>query len=109
AGTGPPAPARQGRRPVQNHCGRAAGQCAARRQLNVVADAAYHGPALRTLPANVTWTCRPPQTAVLYGLAPSRTGRRGRHKTRGERLGTPADRARHATWATPQGGTWHGG
>ena len=78
------------------------------RQLNVVADAAYHGPALRTLPANVTWTCRLPKTAVLYGLAPSRTGRRGSPKTRGERLGTPADRARQATWTTRQVVTCHG-
>ena len=28
------------------------------RLVHVVADAAYHGPALRTLPGNVTWTCR---------------------------------------------------
>jgi DDE superfamily endonuclease len=67
------------------------------RRLNVVADAAYHGPALRDLPANVTWTCRMPRTAVLYGLAPPRTGRRGRPRTKGERLGTPADLARQAT------------
>ena len=30
------------------------------RLVHVVADAAYHGPALRTLPGNVTWTCRIP-------------------------------------------------
>ncbi len=55
------------------------------RRLSVVADAAYHGPALRALPANVTWTCRLPMTAILYGLAPPRTGRRGRPRTKGER------------------------
>jgi hypothetical protein len=46
------------------------------RAVHVVADAAYHGPALRTLPGNVTWTCRIPRNAVLYDLAPPRTGRR---------------------------------
>ena len=44
------------------------------RIIHVVADAAYHGPALRTLPGNVTWTCRIPRNAVLYDLAPPRTG-----------------------------------
>ncbi|HEY8641494.1 MAG TPA: transposase [Candidatus Dormibacteraeota bacterium] len=78
------------------------------RRLNVVADAAYHGPALRDLPANVTWTCRLPRTAVLYGLAPPRTGRRGRPRTKGERLGTPADLARNATWTTDHVVTYHG-
>src|SRR5260370_19809524 len=70
------------------------------RQLHVVADAAYHGPALRNLPANVTWTCRLARTAVLYDLAPPRTGRRGRPRTKGDRLGTPPDPAANATWAT---------
>jgi DDE superfamily endonuclease len=78
------------------------------RRLHVVADAAYHGPALRALPANVTWTCRLPRTAVLYDLAPSRTGRRGRPRTKGERLGTPADLARNATWTTRRVLTYHG-
>ena len=47
------------------------------RVVHAVADAAYHGPALRTLPGNVTWTCRVPRNAVLYDLAPPRTGRHG--------------------------------
>jgi len=78
------------------------------RRLHVVADAAYHGPALRALPANVTWTCRLPKTSVFYGLAPPRTGRRGRPRTKGERLGTPADLAANATWTTHQVVTYHG-
>jgi len=78
------------------------------RRLNVVAGAAYHGPALRILPANVTWTCRLPRTSVLYALAPPRTGRRGRPRTRGDRLGTPAGLARNATWTTRQVRTYHG-
>ena len=53
------------------------------RVVHVVADAAYHGPALRTLPGNVTWTCRIPRNAVLYDLPPPRTGRRGRPRTKG--------------------------
>jgi hypothetical protein len=68
--------------------------------IHVVADAAYHGPALRDLPGNVTWTCRVPRNAVLYGLAPPRTGRRGRPRTRGDRLGTAGDIAAAAAWAT---------
>jgi transposase len=72
------------------------------RVVHVVADAAYHGPALRDLPASVTWTCRLPKTAVLYALAPPRTGRRGRPRTKGDRLGTPADLAKTAQWTTCQ-------
>ncbi len=70
------------------------------RTVHVVADAAYHGPALRTLPGNVTWTCRIPRNAVLYDLAPPRTGRRGRPRTKGDRLGTPGEIAATAAWAT---------
>jgi len=69
------------------------------RMVHVVADAAYHGPALRTLPDNVTWTCRIPRNAVLYDLAPPRTGRRGRPRTKGDRPGTagqPATRDAHS-------------
>jgi hypothetical protein len=69
------------------------------RLVHVVADAAYHGPALRTLPENVTWTCRIPRNAVLYDLAPPRTGKRGRPRTKGKRLGTADDIAAAAAWA----------
>jgi hypothetical protein len=37
---------------------------------------------------------------VLYGLAPPRTGKRGRPRTKGERLGTADDLAAAAAWAT---------
>lgn len=68
------------------------------RTVHVVADAAYHGPALRDLPTSVTWTCRLPRNAVLYDLAPPRTGKRGRPRTKGDRLGTAAEIAATATW-----------
>src|SRR6266702_782784 len=51
---------------------------------------------------------RLPRTAVLYGLAPPRTGKRGRPRTKGERLGTPADLARNAAWTTHHVVTYHG-
>jgi transposase len=43
------------------------------RAVHVVADAHYHGPALRDLPRAVTWTTRLPKNAVLYALAPPRS------------------------------------
>jgi len=69
------------------------------RAVHVVADAAYHGPALKTLPAGVTWTCRLPKNAVLYALAPPRApGTIGRPRRKGARLGTWADLATAAAW-----------
>ncbi|MEV7233946.1 transposase [Streptomyces sp. NPDC051020] len=56
------------------------------RRLHVVADAAYHGKSLRDLPRNVTFTTRLSATAVLYDLAPPRTGKRGRPALKGTRL-----------------------
>src|SRR5262244_2704252 len=69
------------------------------RAIHVVADAAYHGPALKQLPASVTWTTRLPANAVLSALAPPRLpGERGRPCLKGLRLGTPAELAAAATW-----------
>jgi DDE superfamily endonuclease len=77
------------------------------RRIDVVADAAYHGKALRDLPVSVTFTTRLPSHAVLYRLAPPPTGRRGRPRLKGDRLGTPAELA--ATLAfTPQAVTRYG-
>jgi DDE superfamily endonuclease len=69
------------------------------RTVHVVADAAYHGPALKHLPPAVTWTCRLRANAVLYDLAPPRTpGTRGRPRRKGDRLGTPGQLAAAARW-----------
>src|SRR5262249_52072166 len=69
------------------------------RAVHVVADAAYHGPALKQLPASVTWTTRLPANAALYALAPPRLpGERGRPCLKGLRLGTPAELAAATTW-----------
>jgi hypothetical protein len=68
------------------------------RHLHVVADAAYHGKGLRDLPATVTWTTRLPRNAVLYHRAPAPTGRRGRPRLKGDRIGTPAQAAATAVF-----------
>lgn len=68
------------------------------RQIDVVADAAYHSRALRALPARVTWTLRLRKTAVVDELAPPPTGRRGRPRLRGHPLGTAAELAATAAF-----------
>jgi hypothetical protein len=69
------------------------------RAVHMVADGAYHGPALKNLPAQVTWTSRLPVNAVLYALAPPRVpGTRGRPALKGRRLGAAADLAAAARW-----------
>jgi hypothetical protein len=68
------------------------------RDIHTVADAAYHSPALRDLPASVTWTFRLAKTAVLHPPPPPPTGRPGRPPTKGTRLGTPADIAATLTF-----------
>jgi hypothetical protein len=70
------------------------------RRVHVVADAAYHGNALRDLPTTVTWTTRLPRNAVLYQRAPARTGKRGRPRRKGDRIGTPAQAATNAVFQT---------
>jgi hypothetical protein len=70
------------------------------RRIHVVADAAYRGPAWRTLPGNTTFTTRLAANAVLYALPPGPTGRRGHPAWKGKKLGACADLAATATWRT---------
>ena len=72
------------------------------RPLHMVADAAYHGKALRHLPETITVTTRLPANAVLYDVAPPPTGKRGRPRLKGARLGAPADLATAAKFTTAQ-------
>jgi hypothetical protein len=91
------------------------------REIHGVGDAAFHGQAL--ICENSTWTTRLPVKAVLYGPRPARTGKRGRPRKKGARLGTPAQIAAGAAWqavtvrtygktrtvqATVTGALWHG-
>jgi hypothetical protein len=66
------------------------------RRIHVVGDAAYHG---RPLVIDATtFTTRLPANAALYAPAPARTGKRGRPRLKGHRIGNPADLAATATW-----------
>jgi DDE superfamily endonuclease len=68
------------------------------RQVHVVADAAYAGAQLRDLPEGVSWTTRLRKDAALYDLAPPRTGKRGRPRLKGARLGSLATLAATLTF-----------
>lgn len=69
------------------------------RRVHVTGDAAYHGPACKTLPSSVTWTCRLRRNAVLHEVAPKRReGARGRPALKGLRLGAAADLAAALAW-----------
>ena len=64
--------------------------------IHPVGDGAYHGEALLT--EGTTFTTRLPANAVLYAPPPPRTGKRGRPRLKGHRLGTPAELAATAGW-----------
>jgi hypothetical protein len=66
------------------------------RTLHGTGDAAFHGESLAM--AEATWTTRLPANAVLYGPQPPRTGKRGRPRVKGDRLGTCAQIAQAADW-----------
>ena len=68
------------------------------RRIDVVADSAYAGRALRGLPGAITWTTRLRSNAALFELAPPRTGRRGRPRLKGNQLPRPAEFAAHAVF-----------
>ena len=64
-------------------------------------DAAYHGKAL--LVERTTFTTRLPANAALYAPAPPRTGKRGRPRLKGHRLGHPRRTGRHRRLAPGHG------
>jgi hypothetical protein len=72
------------------------------RTVHVVGDAAYVGEHLRGLDSRTTWTSRLKVTSVLHELPPPRTGRSGRPRTKGTRLGTATDIAAIGIWRTTQ-------
>ncbi|HUY49652.1 MAG TPA: hypothetical protein VMV92_28710 [Streptosporangiaceae bacterium] len=91
------------------------------REVHGVGDAAFHGESL--IVEGTTWTTRLPSNAVLYGPRPPRTGKRGRPRVKGARLGTCAHIAQAANWqdavihvygqdtavqVTAVGALWHG-
>jgi len=61
------------------------------RRIDVVGDAAYATEAWRGLPAQVTVTSRLRVNAAIYQPAPERTGKRGRPRKWGRRLGKLAE------------------
>ncbi len=75
--------------------------------IHVTCDAAYAGGELKKLPPGITWTTRLRKDAVLYGLPPARTGRRGRPRARGDKLPALARLAVTAAFA-PVTVTRHG-
>jgi hypothetical protein len=70
------------------------------RAIHVVADAAYGCGSFAGLGDDMTMTTRARSNAVFSELAPPRTGKRGRPRLKGERIGTPGDIARSASWKT---------
>ncbi|MCA1699945.1 MAG: transposase, partial [Actinobacteria bacterium] len=64
------------------------------RRIDVVGDAAFACKALAALPKQLTLTARLRSNAAIYAPAPPRTGKRGRPRTKGERLGDPRELAR---------------
>jgi hypothetical protein len=59
------------------------------RDIHVTGDAAYVGGELKKLAPGITWTTRLRKDAALHGRPPQRTGRRGRPRTRGDKLPSP--------------------
>jgi hypothetical protein len=70
------------------------------RAIHVVGDAAYGCGAFAGLGPDMTMTTRARSNAVFSEPAPPRTGKRGRPRLKGERIGTPGDIARCAAWKT---------
>jgi hypothetical protein len=70
------------------------------REIHIVADAAYGCGAFIGLGEGMSMTTRAKANAVFSHLAPPRTGKRGRPRRKGDRIGTPADIAATTRWTT---------
>ncbi|MGH3200160.1 MAG: IS701 family transposase [Streptosporangiaceae bacterium] len=66
------------------------------RAVHGTGDAAFHGKSL--VIEGASWTTRLPANAVLHGPRPPRTGKRGRPRVKGDRLGKCAQIAASAPW-----------
>jgi DDE superfamily endonuclease len=67
------------------------------RTIHLVGDAAYGAGHFAGLGRNMTITTRARSNAVFHHPTPAASGKRGRPRLRGERIGTPADIATKAT------------
>lgn len=70
------------------------------RDIHIVADAAYGTGAFAGLGEGMTITTRARANAAFSHLAPPRTGKRGRPRLKGERIGTATQIAATAVWRT---------
>jgi hypothetical protein len=70
------------------------------RRIDLVADAAYGAGVFAGLGDDITITTRARSNAAFYEPTPPRTGKRGRPRLKGDRIGTPAGIAASATWKT---------
>jgi hypothetical protein len=66
------------------------------REVHGTGDAAFHGEALAV--KGTTWTTRLPASAVLHGPKPLPTGKRGRPRAKGDRIGTCNAAAATLAW-----------
>jgi hypothetical protein len=91
------------------------------REVHGTGDAAFHGEPL--VIKGTTFTTRLPASAVIHGPKPPPTGKRGRPRKKGDRIGTCRDAAAIADWqdvtvriygkdhkvqAAARPGLWHG-
>jgi hypothetical protein len=67
------------------------------RTIHLVGDAAYGAGHFAGLGHHMSITTRARSNAVFHHPTPASTGKRGRPRLRGERIGTPTDIANHAT------------
>ena len=72
-----------------------------KRRIDVVGDSAFACKAMAGLPERVTLTSRLRANAVIHAPAPPKTGKRGRPRVKGERLGNPGEiaaAAKQSAW-----------